>query len=595
MTPAAAFRHWVLDPARTPEELFPVELLFDSTLHHAVYLGHLRPVDAIKAYQSDLRRRARRPRFDSRIDPELIDYTEDWWGDLVHLGGIYSIDRPVRDLSLLRFLPQLTRIDLDLRDADLEPLGALPALAALSLRTAGISDFSALGRLHALRSLDLNIEVPWPTGLDALSEPPLLERVSFRGNLLLWRDVPPCPALRHLDLQPGFNANTPLPALAELAHRPLIETLTVGAVASLAGAERFRGVRTLDLSGPFIDLAPLTALSALRQLRLASECYADLTPLTRLPHLRSLELYREHGIDLLPLIESKSLREVAAPRCAQLLAGELAAVNTALGQLDDDLFILPAPRPLAPLRLIACEFRRNDYASLPPLPVQPVPPEEDRTAAYGDDPLLPKAEDRWVETRLHDAIAAVLTTGWGHVHASGGSAYVVLRRPCDILRLRDVVQATRAVFAHARFPWDCNYHYDPENDFPDPESEAAPTEAERATAWHEEWLEMEQRYARHQADLDREYRAQLGANVEDESDTTPTDDCVADSEDDDDDTRDDLDSTGYTLVLEDPILWVHADSAFAAARHFGQPAEDWHTMPEPPVQRPRRRLGSRCC
>jgi hypothetical protein len=351
-------------------------------------------------------------------------------------------------------------------------------------------------------------------------------------------------------------------------------------------------VETLALAGPFRDLAPLARLPRLAKLRLYGEDFEDLAPLLVPPRLRQLELNRQRGILLKPLSEATNLREVAAPHC-EVLAEELVRLNERLGRVDPALYALPAPRPLPPLRFIAYSWRDPDYAALPPLPPEP----DARAAAYGDDPAPAKYEDRWMEQELQTRLEEALAPGWGHVDASGGTANVVLLRTCDIERLADVVGVARDALALARFRWDCWIHYDPDSIFFD--LETSQTEEERKAEREAEWRESEERWNAHREELRREHLRRLGCELPEEEDTPEESDAAAESDaeepaipqqelcDEDDD--DVPEKTGCIVMLEEPILWVHAANAGVVGRYLGCAAEDWHTLPEPPALRPRRR------
>jgi hypothetical protein len=614
MTPSAAFRHWVLDPARTAEELYPVELLLATALHCAVHDGKCRPKEDIATYERDLGRRARRVRFLPCIDPALLDHAADWWDSLARLSLVHRIDRPVRDLALLRFLPQIISVDLSVVGADLAPLAALPKLETLTLRLAGATDLAALGPLPALhtltlhltegrdlaplgalrglQSLRLTVEDPWPTDLAALAELPRLESVYYLGNLLTWAEVPALRAAHTLELQPAWSANTPLPSLAALGASRTVRSLEVGAVAQLAGAERFPAVETLGLAGPFRDLAPLAQLSRLAKLRLSGEVFEDLKPLLTPPRLRRLELNRQHGLLLRPLYKATNLREVVAPRC-EVLAEELVRLNEHLSRVDPAVYRLPAPRSLAPLRFIAFNLRAHDYAALPPRP--PSPGVAARAAAFGDDPAPTMNERRWMEQELQSRLEAVLAPGWGHVTVKDGDATVLLRRTCDIELLSAVVAAVREAFALARCPWECTFDYDPVHDVPAPEP--PPTEKESEADLRAEMEETREYRRNWNEELKREHLARLGHEVPDEEDDEPADladdadknSAIPDDEllDDDEEEFDERDEYFYRVTLAEGILWAHAADADAVSHHLGQPAEDWHTLPEPPDRRPR--------
>jgi hypothetical protein len=614
MTPAATFRNWVLDPARTPEQLYPVELILATALHRAVYDGKCRPKEDIDFYEADLGRRAHRVRFRPCIESALLDLAADWWDSLVSLQLIRPIDRPVRDLALLRLLPQLTSINLDVAGADLAPLagltrletltlrltgttdlapmGPLPALHTLSIDLASIRDLVPLGALRKLQSLSLNIAEPWPAGLAALVGLPQLEHVYYRGNLLPWVEVPALPALRSLQLLPSPNANTPLPSLAALSAAPAVHTLTVGAVAELAGVERFPSVETLGLSGPFRDLAPLARLARLAKLQLSGEDFEDLTPLLAPPRLRRLELNRQRGILLKPLYKATNLREVTAPHCA-VLAEELAPLNEHLGKVAPAVYQLPAPRPLPPLRFIAFNRLAPDYAALPPRP--PARGVAARAAAYGDDPAPAKYEDRWMQEELQTRLDAALLPGWGYVEASDGFASIVIRRFCDIELLPGIVQTTREAFALARFPWVCSFNYDLEYDEPD--FELRPHQEESEDKLRAEVEEARAHRKARDEELKREHLARLGQEVpdpeddepatfpgcEDETSPFPDDELL----DEDEEEFDERDEQGYVIILSEGILWTHANVADVVSHHLGLPPEDWHALPEPVDRRPR--------
>ncbi|HLP00746.1 MAG TPA: hypothetical protein VK163_01885 [Opitutaceae bacterium] len=617
-------RRWVSAPARTGEELYPVELLLNQLRGRAEYRKGFGSAKTLKAAQADFARRARQLHFEPRIEAADLDLVEEFWDEILALENGFGPPRPVRDLSLLRFLPQITAVSLTLEGTTLAALAALPRLARLTLSTGALADFSALGSLGELESLTLTVACPWPTGLGVLNRLPRLREVTFRGNLLIWQEVVALPAVRSLVLAPAFEANTPLPSLRVFPAAPELQTLTIGAVADLRGVQRFADLRELDLAGPFTDLSPLAALQHVRKLRLAGEHFLDLAPVARMRQLHSLELWRERGLAVEVLLNGPSLREVTAPHC-KVMTEELRDLNAALGWVDEDLFVREKPRPLAPLRLLACEYRRDDYASLPRAAAPAPLPEgvEDRAAVFGEDPAPPRREQLWMKTQLHAAVAAVLQRGWGHVRIYPTSAWVVLRRPCDMAQLSQVVQAARALLARSRFAWDCQFCYDPDNEIEDPEGEQ-PRDSDQfdVDRAREEWEDDRRRLAKRQEEIDREYRTLRGLNPaeseqispdepgdeqeiseagirgepldpEEATDfsanafnSTPTEAFSGDSEGE----YEGPDTIPYTLYLEEPFLWVDADYAEPASRHMQQPVEDWHSLPEPPAQRPRRRV-----
>jgi hypothetical protein len=294
--------------------------------------------------------------------------------------------------------------------------------------------------------------------------------------------------------------------------------------------------------------------------------------------LRTLELHRSHGLDVDPLTEAPRLREVTAPRCT-VLETELASLNAALGWVDETAYVLPEPRPLANPRLISCAFRGEEYLALPPKPSANNP----RKAAYGDDPLPAKAEDRWFGRELQDRLARILTPGWGRMDVRGAVAYVTLQRSQDVGRLREVVQALREVRARARFPWECVLFYEPVT----PRSGAADAAEDEEAEGHVEWSGMRQRREERQKYLELEHRMRLrrqqGLPPEPELEE-PDEPPAFDEVEQEGDTPEEGD---FVLLIDEPILWVHQCDGENAAAALGQEPEEWHLLPEPPEERPR--------
>jgi hypothetical protein len=246
--------------------------------------------------------------------------------------------------------------------------------------------------------------------------------------------------------------------------------------------------------------------------------------------------------------------------------------------VDETVYVLPEPRSLAKPRLISCAFRGEEYLALPPRPAAHNP----RKAAYGDDPLPAKAEDRWFARELQDRLARILTPGWGRMDVRGAVAYVTLQRSQDVDRLPAVVQAMREVRARARYPWECVLFYEPVAPRHGADAAAEDEEAERRV----EWSEMRQRREERQKYLELEHRMRLrrqqGLPPEPEQEE-PEEPEFAEVET----PGDEPEEGDFVLLIDEPILWVHQGDGENAAAALGQEPEEWHLLPEPPEERPR--------
>ena len=356
------WRQWASDPVRTVDELCALEVI--TEWGQRIWRGRReRYVDDFERQRAHRNERAGNPAYRPTIDPTALARTAEEAATLKTFLHSYDDDRPLRSIAPLALLPAIE--DLTLGNAelsDLSPLQALPRLRKLHLHEPVLSgghvtrDLEALAALAGLENLSLSLRTAWPD-LRALARLPALRSLTCRANLLALREVSELPAVTLATLHSDFHWKTPLRSLDELPAMPRIVNLHVDGVASLDGAERFATtLRNLDVVGPYDDLTPLAALSALTFLRLEGERFMDLTPLTQLPNLRELVLVRERPLDLGPLAEAPQLHEVKVERCA-ILHTELGALNAALLPWGPD-FLAPEPRPLAPLRFL--NYRPQD-------------------------------------------------------------------------------------------------------------------------------------------------------------------------------------------------------------------------------------------
>lgn len=602
MTLAEQFRSWALDPARTGEELYTAELFVEAAqerwnIQQKIYA---RDYDAIRERQ---KRRKLNPAYRPTLTPAALDLVVAMWSEIKDLrnGMIASEERPVSDLAALRFFPQLTGVELTSRLSDLRGLVGLRQLNRLKLWDETLADLGALAEVPSVTDVSLHLGTPWPA-VGALGALPALRNIFYTGNLLALQDVRAWPVIERAWLQSDWQWSTPLRDAQGLPAMPLVKHLKVDGVAALRGIERFTAVHELDVRGPFADLGPLAGLSEVRQLTLGGERFFDLTPVSRMSRLRTLELERERGLDPAPLADSASLRKVSAPRCA-VLATELATLNAALGFVDTSIYVRPEPRPLGPVRWISYDPRREDF-KLGERKARSL--REPRVEAYGDDPLLDPAERAWFDRELKRRMKALLEPGWGNLQVyMAGRANLTLRRYQDVLHVGEVVEAVRRTIALACFPWEILLLVEPHGDLSedldeiearhgDDDGETFDVERER-----EEWNETQERLREHREFIEREHQLRLqqqeGRPIDPAAFSPPGSPPPPSGDDGETVTAheggDEAEvfgkDFGFTAIVGEEFVWVHDSGVENASGFFGVTFEDWHTLPEPPEERPR--------
>ena len=437
------FVSWALSPQRSLEEAFCAELL--------VELGQNAPSGSgsSESQREHQRRRRLNPAHRAVLDPRAAHRAAQ---GLPALREIYhwaqGDDRPLRDLSGLRFCPQLRRLKLGPTElATLEALRFVPELEELTLQDDRLEDYSGLAHCQNLRKLQLWPGFPW-CNMHALAELPLLEELFFHGNLPMLEGSRPLRRLRKLFLTAPGAGHAPMRDSWMLPEMPLLLEAHIEALARLDGMERFAALEELAVCGLFRDLTPLGRLRQLRKLTLAGENFQDLRPLVRLEELRLLHLLRDYPLDFTPLLDAPKLREVSTSH--ETLAGlELDALNVALGGWDCE-FGLAQPRPLE-----RALFRIVDLGPRADPGFAPRTGSREATLAKS----LQEAEGQWLAGRLQTILEELLgETHWGEVEACPSDT-----RRCELdLRiyslqsahqLRRIVEACRFELAAARNRW----------------------------------------------------------------------------------------------------------------------------------------------
>ncbi len=443
------FVAWALSGERTLEEAFCAELLVEFGLQAwRKKCGHAEPPDLDALRERQCRRRlnpahrAKLNEVDTRLAAQMLLVLS----EINHWTAVE--DRPLRNLSGLRFCPQLRKLMLSPTEVvDLLPLQMLPKLEELWIQDEMLEDFSALAGCKRLRKVHLWPGFPW-CNLQALAALPELEELVFHGNLPMLEGVGPLPRLTKALLCAAGPGQAPLRNAWMLPHMPSLRYAHFDSLSRLDGLGRFPAIEELAISGQYRDLTPLAELTGLRKLILGGENYLDVSSLSRLPQLSTLRFLREYPLDYLPLIHAPKLRQISTS--PEDMAGvELDGVNAALGGWAVE-FALAEPRPLEP-----AVFRIVDMGPF----AQPefTPRTGVRVVASAES--IEEAEGQWLSQRVDDAIVKALKDeNWGEVDSCPFAA-----KRCEIEirvyrvqaaeRLREIVEACRLVLAGLNNRW----------------------------------------------------------------------------------------------------------------------------------------------
>jgi len=395
---AEDFVQWALAPERTIEEAYCAELLTAHGLKLWKSANKVEDPDAFNWELKNERARQRRLNPAHRVALGEVDvmHAAEMLPKLseFELWNYSEPERPLRDLTGLRFCPKLRKLKIapaELRD--LSGLAALPELDDLWLQDADLEDLSGLAACRKLKAAHIWLQFSWPD-LRALAELPELEQLTLHGNLCALAGVGPLPKVRKVLLNGWGGGRAHLRNALDLPFMPALVEAQIYPWGRLDHiAERLPAVEELSIEGPYRSLEPLAALASLRKLNLYGEDYESVEPLARMKRLNVLMVSRESPIDFTPLLDSDSLREIE-PFYNRELPLELMAINAALGGWDTE-FALEIPRPLAP-----CVHRLIQH-------IDPAPPGFERPRGSRETPVaaaVQEAEGKWLARRIANAI-----------------------------------------------------------------------------------------------------------------------------------------------------------------------------------------------
>lgn len=487
-TSADVFFAWATDPSRTLEERYGILQLLEF-----VYARHYRGEDkpSFNFEADQLRREARRfnPAYQPVLDPQRVRLV----ATLLHLVqsvefNNYRNDRPIRDLSVLRFLPWLQSLTLQgIELPRLDVLSHLPALRTLDVWSDEVEDYSAIANCRELQRVSIHTEHPWPilTGLETLSH---LTHINWHSNGRALIGLPPLPSVTHFRLSGGhsvYNLSGCLRDFHQLPSMPRLEYFWGGTFYRLDGIDRYPLLRIALIKGFFTSLAPLAALRHITHLRVSSPRLEEVASVVTIPNLFHFAAESTRPQDWTPLMDSPSLREVHGAGCGTAQP-DLGTVRMLLPSADDH-FSAATPRPLSPLRLFAfsAHVEGADKAFGAQIEAARHAPITDPPPSWHDCPAMHQSEHRWVTSRLEECFTKAglgdvpgIRIGYhrrrpeddSHLFHSEPSAYIDRRISISLLkvhaisRLSDVIAAIRPLLASTRLPWHIQFMCNAEPD-----------------------------------------------------------------------------------------------------------------------------------
>lgn len=344
------FTDYALSGELSADETYTVELLID----------HVR-MDFDPNYWNNWSERTdarKEPGYQPWFDPNHVELAERELQKLtwVSLQRTHGKNRPVRDITALRYLTGLTGLSLgDNEIKEIVPLAACVNLKRLHLKENHIRDISALANCRCLEWLDVG-SLPIEDLLPIRDLPLLRELEISYAQLPVFSRMGQQLALRKLDishddldnLMDGFDSFEGFPYLPEL------RSIRGAKVKSLDGLEKFPKLQNLvNLSGEFASLEPLCHLKALTHANILSSNINSLEPLGGLYALRDLWIETSaKRLDLLPLDGLPALHEVTV-KCDDEEPESLSKLRQSLDSWDVE-FRSPTPRhtPSAQLEVV---------------------------------------------------------------------------------------------------------------------------------------------------------------------------------------------------------------------------------------------------
>ncbi|HEY5036343.1 MAG TPA: hypothetical protein VII74_04340, partial [Chthoniobacterales bacterium] len=201
------FVTWALSPDLDLEEAFCAELLTEKGLE---IWKSKNKIDDPNRYNWEFQKERRRARSLNPAHRALLSEV-----DVMHAAEVlptltdfnhwsYDSERPLRNLSGLRFCPALKKFQVAPTSLpDLDWLRFVPDLVSFWLQDHNVEDYSDLSRCQNLKDIHLWLHFSW-CDLRSLAELPQLEELGLHGNLPTLANVGPLSKVRKVHLN-GFG------------------------------------------------------------------------------------------------------------------------------------------------------------------------------------------------------------------------------------------------------------------------------------------------------------------------------------------------------------------------------------------------------
>src|SRR5437773_751738 len=222
----AEFIDWALSADRTDEEAFFAERVVEwgtDLWRSKQKLGRIRSWEE----QHELHKRRRlNPAHRVKLKKLDVERAVEMVAERNDLYLHNYDDRPLRNISGVRFLTHLRRLDVGQSEiSDMTPLTALPGLEELHFSDDVVEDLRPVAALTALRNLRVTVRQPWPV-LDGWGALQQLELLHWNGNLLTLEGLGSFPHLRDAWLNKGY-CHLPLRDAKRLPDMPALEYLQI--------------------------------------------------------------------------------------------------------------------------------------------------------------------------------------------------------------------------------------------------------------------------------------------------------------------------------------------------------------------------------
>ncbi|WP_425398352.1 leucine-rich repeat domain-containing protein [Aeoliella sp.] len=382
------------------------------------------------------------PRIDHRlVGPAAEELEKQNW---VNLQKSNSKERPIRDLAVFQFLPQLAELILSENQiGNLAPLAKCSALRRLHIAECQLTDISNLTLIKSLESL--NIAHNPLTNLAALEQLPALQTLTLSVDQIpAFEALDELPSLRRLEF--AYDDEKRFESFMSFPNMPELRVIWGAEVESLEGLERFAKLDNLtNFGGSCPSLEPISKLKHLTHVNILGSDVSDLWLLTGVTALRSFSLHTDcERMDLTPLKSLPKLHEVSI-FCADEKLTESAALEATLSSWDEE-FLAAEPRYTPSSRLEIVDQKTFDYF--------------DAQARYGvgDDETneqMLSSELEWLDARLEQVFSHLGEDDYiiPHTWPGGRSRTVVLYSPRAIAAFPTLVTCIQGILATAKNNW----------------------------------------------------------------------------------------------------------------------------------------------